>query len=155
VAPLGVVLKGGAWYLVGKVSGKLATFRVARILDFAVTEARFERPDAFDLADYWSDSTRRLDQEMHPNEATIRLSPVGLSLMEPFLSPYARARAQITPGRSPEDWSTVVLPTGSLWESASLFLRFGAEIEVLAPIELRARMAETAVSILHRHGASE
>ena len=151
VAPLGVVLKGGAWYLVGRVSGKLATFRATRILDFAVTEEGFERPDAFDLADYWSESTRRLDEEMHPNQATIRLSPVGMRLMEPFLSPYARARAQITPGQSGEDWSTVVLPTGSLWETTSLFLRFGAEIEVLAPIELRAQIAETAANIAQRH----
>jgi predicted DNA-binding transcriptional regulator YafY len=151
VAPLGVVLKGGAWYLVGRVSGKLATYRVARILDFAVTEERFERPAGFDLADYWSESTRRLDAEMHPNEATIRLSPIGLKLMEPFLSPYARARARITPGETAEEWSIVVLPTGSLWETASLVLRFGPEIEVLAPVDLRNRVTEMAAAIVQRH----
>lgn len=151
VAPLGVVLKGGAWYMVGQVSGKLATYRVTRILDFSVADRRFERPDAFDLADYWSESTRRLDEEMHPNEATIRLSPVGLQLMEPFLSPYARARARIAAGQEGDDWRTIVLPTGSVWETAGIFLRFGAEIEVLAPPEMRDRMAEMASAILQRH----
>jgi predicted DNA-binding transcriptional regulator YafY len=155
VAPLGVVLKGGAWYMVGKVNGKLATFRVARILEFSPTEVRFERPDSFDLADYWTESTRRLDEEMHPNEATIRLSPVGLRLMEPFLSPYSRARAKVTPGKTEQDWSTIVLPTGSFWETASLFLRFGAEIEVLAPTDLRTRLVEMAAAIVERHGVSD
>jgi len=152
VAPLGLVMKGGAWYLVARVNGKLATYRVMRILDFTVTGEGFERPDRFDLADYWTDSTRRLDEEMHPSEATIRLSPIGMRLMEPFLSPYSRARAKVTPGKTEEDWSTVVLPTGSLWETASLMLRFGPEIEVLAPVELRDRMVEMAAAILQRHG---
>lgn len=152
VAPLGLVMKGGAWYLVAQINGKLATYRVTRILDFTVTGEGFERPDRFDLADYWTDSTRRLDEEMHPSEATIRLSPIGMRLMEPFLSPYSRARAKVTPGKTEEDWSTVVLPTGSLWETASLMLRFGAEIEVLAPVELRDRMVEMAAAILQRHG---
>lgn len=155
VAPLGVVLKGGAWYLVGKVSGKLATYRVTRILDFCVTEDTFERPGSFDLADYWTESTRRLDEEMHPNEATIRLSPIGLHLMEPFLSPYARGRARITPEQGADGWSKIVLPTGSVWETAGIFLRFGAEIEVLAPPEVRYRMTEMATAILQNHGGRQ
>jgi predicted DNA-binding transcriptional regulator YafY len=153
VAPLGVVMKGGAWYMVGQVNGKLATFRVSRILDFALTGQGFERPAGFDLADYWAESTRRLDAEMHSGEAVIRLSPLGVTLMEGFLSPYARARAKIEPDESAADWSRVTLPMTSLWEAATIFIRFGAEIEIIEPAELRVRLAETARAVLARHGA--
>ena len=33
VAPLGLVLKGGNWYLAGQVDGSVRTYRVARVLD--------------------------------------------------------------------------------------------------------------------------
>ena len=33
VAPLGLVLKGGSWYLAGHVDGSVRTYRVARVLD--------------------------------------------------------------------------------------------------------------------------
>jgi Predicted transcriptional regulator len=50
VAPLGLVLKGGSWYLAGHVDGSVRTYRVARVLDCNVLEERFVRPADFDLA---------------------------------------------------------------------------------------------------------
>jgi predicted DNA-binding transcriptional regulator YafY len=38
VAPLGLVLKGGSWYLAGSVDGSVRTYRVARILDCSVLD---------------------------------------------------------------------------------------------------------------------
>lgn len=53
----------------------------------------FERPLAFDLVAYWQDSTQRLSEEMHANEATLRLSPWGMQMLEPFTTPFARSAA--------------------------------------------------------------
>src|SRR5882672_2054238 len=47
IDPLGLVLKGGAWYVVGQTEEGLRTYRVARILKLDVLEARFERPERF------------------------------------------------------------------------------------------------------------
>src|SRR5262249_26044939 len=51
VAPLGLVLKGGSWYLAGQVDNKagasVRTYRVARILDCAVLDETFARPADF------------------------------------------------------------------------------------------------------------
>jgi len=73
--PLGLVLKGGAWYVVAQTEEGLRTYRVARILKLDVLEKSFERPEGFDLEAYWRDSTKRLEVELHPNQATVRLSP--------------------------------------------------------------------------------
>ena len=60
VDPLGVVLKGGIWYLVARVAavdGQLRTYRVSRVAEAELLEERFERPHGFDLAGYWADMT--------------------------------------------------------------------------------------------------
>jgi predicted DNA-binding transcriptional regulator YafY len=49
VAPLGLVLKGGNWYLAGRVGDDVRTYRVARILDCAVQSESFARSADFDL----------------------------------------------------------------------------------------------------------
>jgi predicted DNA-binding transcriptional regulator YafY len=88
VEPLGLVLKGGAWYLVGRVDGDARTYRISRILDLAVLDQRFYRPKVFDLAAYWQASTQRLEAELHQNVATIRLSRWGVKMLEALTSPY-------------------------------------------------------------------
>ena len=50
--PLGIVMKGGAWYLVARVDDTLRTYRISRVLDLIVTEERFDWPRDFDLAEY-------------------------------------------------------------------------------------------------------
>jgi predicted DNA-binding transcriptional regulator YafY len=77
VAPLGLVLKGGAWYLAGQVDGDARTYRVARIREINVLDDTFERPPAFDLAAHWQANTTRLEDELHQGRAIVRLSPIG------------------------------------------------------------------------------
>ncbi|MFK9326055.1 helix-turn-helix transcriptional regulator, partial [Escherichia coli] len=86
------VLKGGSWYLAGLVDGNARTYRVARVLDCTVLDTPFARPADFDLATYWRASIERLEAELHPNEATVRLSPLGLKLFDALAHPYVKAR---------------------------------------------------------------
>ena len=134
--PLGIVLKGGAWYLVAGTAGEVKTFRVARILELNLLDGRVERGDSFDLVAYWTENARRFEQEHHPEQATLRLSPWGLKMMGAYLPPFAVAGAAIA---EPDEagWCTVNLPVGPVEYAAHDLLRFGAEAEVLAPDELR------------------
>src|SRR5712675_1823810 len=150
--PLGVVLKGGTWYVVGQTEEGLRTFRVARVLKLEVLEKHFERPEGFELEAYWSASTKRLEAELHPNQATVRLSPWALSMLEIFTSSFARAAARIEPGADSEGWVTVTLPVGSLREACARLLCFGGELEVLEPTELRQMMADVAARMHGTYG---
>jgi predicted DNA-binding transcriptional regulator YafY len=152
IDPLGLVLKGGSWYVIGQTEEGLRTYRVARILKLDVLEARFERPKDFELEAYWSASTKRLESELHPNQATVRMSPWALSMLEIFTSPFARAAARIEPGADSEGWCTVTLPVGSLREACTRLLCFGGELEVLEPAELRRKMAEVAARMHETYG---
>jgi predicted DNA-binding transcriptional regulator YafY len=152
VAPLGLVLKGGSWYLAGLVERSVRTYRVARVLDCAVTDETFTRPADFDLAAHWRAATERLEAELHPNEATVRLSPLGVKLLDVVSQPYVRARTRLAAEADAEGWRTATIPIGTThWHAASELLRFGAEAEVLAPPELRERMAEFVKGMAKRY----
>lgn len=142
VEPLGIVLKGGAWYLVARADNEIRTFRISRIGAVAVLDDRFDYPEGFDLEAYWAESTRRYEAGLHPNRAEIRLSPQGLEMMEAFLPPYVRTGAVIAGVADAQGWRRVTLSVGSMAHAALELLRFGMEAEVIEPPELRARMAE-------------
>jgi predicted DNA-binding transcriptional regulator YafY len=152
VEPLGLVLKGGAWYLVGRVDGDARTYRISRILDLAVLDQRFDRPKVFDLAAYWQASTQRLEAELHQNVATIRLSPWGVKMLEALTSPYVRAATRISPEVDADGRRTAVMPVGSIRQACVDLLKFGVDAEVLEPPELRAKMTEVAagMSMIYR-----
>ncbi len=154
LAPLGLVLKGGGWYLAGAVDGGVRTYYVGRIRELTLLDTRFERPDGFDLAAYWADSTRRLEAEMHQNSAMVRLSPTGQKMLRALLSPYMHAHLVL--GAEDEQGHRIAtIPVGSIWSAASELLRFGPELEVLEPPELRAHMASASrgLSRLYEEGS--
>ena len=156
LAPFGLVLKGGNWYLAGGIDGSVRTYRVARILDCTVLTETFARPIDFDLAGYWRAATERLEAEMHPNYATVRLSPVGVKLLDALSQPYVRTRTRIEETSDAAGWRIAVVPIGkTVWHAAAELLRLGAEAEVLAPAELRDRMAELTQTMAARYQTAQ
>ena len=155
IAPLGLVLKGGSWYLAGQVDGSVRTYRAARVLDCDVVDERFARPASFDLTGYWQAATLRLEAEMHPNEATVRLSPFGVKLLDALSQPYVRSRTRIEETADAAGWRIAFVPIGkTVWHAAAELLRLGAEAEVLAPAELREKMAEMTQAMAARYRTS-
>jgi predicted DNA-binding transcriptional regulator YafY len=155
VAPLGLVLKGGSWYLAGLVDGSVRTYRVARVLKCTTLDDVFLRPEKFDLAAYWQASTERLEAELHPNEATIRLSSLGVKLLDALSHPYVKTRMRLEEAKDAEGWRTATIPVGkTLWHAAIELLRLGAEVEVLEPGELREKMAELTSLMAARYAAT-
>lgn len=147
VEPLGIVLKSGAWYLVGEVERSARTYRISRIRELDVLDEHFERPADFDLPAYWRASTDRLEAELHSVTATIRLSPLGVELLAAFCPPYVRANTELGAETDAEGWRTATLPVGRTKQAVVDLLRLGAEVEVLDPPDLRERMAAIAASL--------
>ena len=152
VAPLGLVLKAGSWYLAGSVDNSVRTYRVARILDCSVLDQPFVRPADFELAAYWQAATLRLEAELHPHTVTVRLSPFGVKLLDALSQPYVKARTRLDDAADAEGWRIAVMPVGkTVWHAATELLRFGAEAEVLEPVELRDKIAEIARAMAERY----
>jgi predicted DNA-binding transcriptional regulator YafY len=73
VEPLGLVSKGGAWYLVALSRGEYRTYLVERVHDVAVTDELFNRPDGFDLVEYWERSGREYRRTFPSYVAKLRV----------------------------------------------------------------------------------
>ncbi|HEX4182270.1 MAG TPA: YafY family protein [Caulobacteraceae bacterium] len=147
VEPLGLVLKGGSWYLAGQVAGDIRTYRIARILELTVLNESFERPAGFELETYWRANARRVEAELHAGRATVRLSPWGVRLLEQLTSPYVRSETRLEPETDAEGWRRAAIPVGSIRQACLELLRLGVEVEVLDPPELREKMAEVAAGL--------
>jgi predicted DNA-binding transcriptional regulator YafY len=131
------------------------TYRVARVLDCTALDDRCERPPAFDLAAYWRDATLRLEAEMHPNVAIVRLSPFGVKLLDALSQPYVKARTQLEDTADADGWRIARVPTGKTsWHAAAELLRLGPEAEVLEPADLREKMAELTEAMAVRYRAA-
>ncbi len=151
LSPLGLVLKGGIWYLVAPAGEAIRTYRISRLVSVDVTEQTFDRPAEFDLAAHWADSSRRLETALHQGVAHLRLSPRGRHLL-PMRFGAAGARALAAAG-PPDDegWVRVELPVETPAVAVGDLLGLGTETEVLGPPDLRAAVARTVTELTHRY----
>ena len=148
------MLKGGNWYLAGQVDGSVRTYRGA-LPDGSVLDERFARPADFDLAAYWQQH-RPARSRAASDTATVRLSPLGIKLLNALSQPYVKTRTRIEETADADGWRIAVVPIGkTLWHAAAELLRLGAEAEVLAPAELRDKMAELTQAMAARYRTAQ
>jgi len=142
LGPLGLVLKGGTWYLVAMSGKAIRTYRVGLISEAVVTDEAFTRPKGFDLAAHWEQSSRAYESGLYREQADIRVSPRGWELLE-LLGPYVTEAAAKTAKRDKQGWTRCSVPIESHGHAVREFLRLGDDVEVLGPAPLRDRLAET------------
>ncbi|WP_342612135.1 WYL domain-containing protein [Burkholderia ambifaria] len=152
--PLGLVLKGGAWYVVAKVAGKrdALTFRVANIRELGASRRRFKRPLRFDLAQHWRDAMSRYEAELYRLTAHIAVS----ARAENWL---VNARVKIMPVLEhagsvavPSGWQAFLMPIESIEHAARKQLGFGAEVKVLGPSELVGKLRKEIEAVTGLYG---
>jgi predicted DNA-binding transcriptional regulator YafY len=138
IDPLGLVLKGGAWYLVAHRSAGMRVYRVSRVVSVRALEQSFERPAAFELQAFWTQWSRSFEETLPRVQVTVRVDEDVRRWL---------------PGqpRVDEDGRAVVA-FAHLGDAYRELLRFGSQLEVLEPAELRDRIAETSRSVAAMYG---
>jgi predicted DNA-binding transcriptional regulator YafY len=140
VDPLGLVLKGGAWYLVARRSAGMRVYRVSRVAAVRPLADGFERPDGFELTSFWEQWSRSFEETLPRVYVTVRASED----LRRFLPGEPRLDEQ----------GHAVVAFAHLGDAYRELLRFGSQLEVLEPRELRERIAETGreVAALYARG---
>ncbi|MBT2487161.1 YafY family transcriptional regulator [Streptomyces sp. ISL-96] len=146
LAPYGLVLKAGVWYLCARVAG--GDFRVYRIDRFAavvVSEERFVRDETFVLPDFWEERAADFARSILRSEVVVRLSESGARRL-PYAVDRAAATEALAVAGPPDELGrvTVTLPVESYEVAFSQLFSLGPELEVLEPPALRERFAEAA-----------
>jgi predicted DNA-binding transcriptional regulator YafY len=155
LAPLGLVLKAGSWYLVaaasveGRVRSAPRTFRVSRILTATRSEVIVTRPATFRLPSFWSEYRDDYERRVYADRALVRLGPRARELA--FL--LGRVPSQAIHSEPPDEsgWTTASVPIESVEHALHALLQLGDEVEVMAPAALRERMITTVAGLAARY----
>jgi predicted DNA-binding transcriptional regulator YafY len=157
IEPLGLILKGGTWYVIGSTDGQIRTYRASRVAAAALTEERFERPANFELATYWAESSAAYEREVPRVAVTVRIHPDRIPMLEDLAGTYAvRTAERLEPpgGVDPDGWIHLRLRIDWPHEVPSRLVGVGSDMEVLAPEEVRAKVQALAAGVVARYAAS-
>lgn len=135
--PLGLVLKGGAWYLVARRRVGMRVYRVSRVAGVRPLPDSFERPSAFELRAFWEEWSREFEQGRPRVEVTVAVDD--------------RLRRYLPRDQRVESPGRVCVGFESFAEAEREVLRLGAGIEVLEPKELRDSVAATARALVAQY----
>ena len=153
VEPLGIVLKGGVWYVVGRRDGEVRTYRASRIQSLELLEDQFERPAAFDLAAYWLESSAAWERDVPRLEVDVRVDPQYLDALAEQIGAEAYNAAERLDGEDPDGWTRLRLRLTYPHDAPARLMGLGAHLEVLRPEDARQRVVALARGVLARHGS--
>ena len=151
VDPLGLVAKGSVWYLVAGVESEVRSYRVSRVQEIRLTEERFTRPDGFDLAAFWEQSTLNFKSSLPRYAARVRVGSAVFPRLG-FAGRFARIERVEQPDA--DGWREVHLRFDVEEMAVEYVLSFGPQIEVVEPASLREKvikMAESVIAFYGRH----
>ena len=154
LSPLGLVQKGGLWYLVARAGGSDRTYRVASIERLKVLDAPVRRPPHFDLATCWKSWSGEFESRLASERARVRISDEGRKVLRAVAGAAAHAVESTARPCGRDGWVEAEMPVEAPDEAARQLLRLGAEIEVLGPAALRKTLLREARRIvaLYRPG---
>jgi len=133
VDPLGLVAKQAAWYLVARSAEGLRTYRISRMKDVVALAVRFERPQHFNLAQWWTQSTERLRAEKQSYVAKLAMSEAGAAELAPWVT---MRPAENFAGRPGEGWRAYVVEFDSAYAAQFVAMGMGSRVRVVEPEEL-------------------
>ncbi|SEM78816.1 Predicted DNA-binding transcriptional regulator YafY, contains an HTH and WYL domains [Stigmatella aurantiaca] len=153
VDPLGLVLKAGVWYLVARHEQALRTYRISRIHRAEGRPETFTRPEGFELAAWWAESSEAFDRSLLTYRCRVRVSPYA-QVRLPQVVPHDAVRRMLEEAGAPdgEGWRTVDLLMEGEDVAAEQLTALGSGVEVLEPLALRQRLYEVATRMAALNG---
>jgi predicted DNA-binding transcriptional regulator YafY len=144
VDPLGLVAKGSTWYLVAAVDGEARIYRVSRVHDARVTDEPFVRPQGFDLAAYWTQSSTNFVSNLPSYPVTVRIAP---EVLEHIYRAGRYARIDSIDPAGADGWMRLCLLFEQEEAACGYLLSFGTQVEILEPQALREKVIDLAQSV--------
>ncbi|MFJ8693645.1 helix-turn-helix transcriptional regulator [Streptomyces roseolilacinus] len=156
LAPYGLVLKAGVWYLCARCGDGVRVYRVDRFTRVALREERFDRDESFDLPGFWEERAAQFARSLLRTAVVVRLSEAGARAL-PYVTDRSAAREALEAAGPPDPAGrvTVTLPAESEEVAFGQLLALGPEAEVLEPPSLRERFAGAAARMAELYGRDQ
>jgi predicted DNA-binding transcriptional regulator YafY len=152
--PLGLVLKAGVWYLVGRAAAETRIYRVSRIAALEPTAEGFSHPRGFDLAAAWAQARDEFESTRPRLDVTIRLHPSELETLRRAVDWSVRPSVGAGHPVAGEERVELILQFERLEFAFADLIKLAGAVEVVAPRELRQRLADAGRSLVATHAES-
>ena len=145
VNPLGLVAKGSTWYLIALSNGKIRNYRASRMKSALLMSETFTRPNDFDLAQYWNNSTQEFIKSLPKYETDVEISPSIVHRIK-----FSGRFVQIVKIDSPLEngWIPIKLCFDTEQEAQEYILGFGNQIKILRPNTLKQNIYDMARAVI-------
>ena len=148
--PLGLVAKGSVWYLAATVDGQARTYRASRLRAVTILEATAERPDGFDLATFWHESSAEFRATLPVHRVVLRVAPEAMSRIRLGWR-FATLETEGEPDA--DGWIACTIRADSEDVAVECALSMAGGCEVIEPDLVRERVAAAARATLERVGS--
>jgi predicted DNA-binding transcriptional regulator YafY len=153
--PLGLVLKAGVWYLVGRSEDDVRIYRVSRIAAVTATDAAFLPPPGFELATFWARARDAFERSRPSVAVTVRLDRTELPALRRAVDWTVRPSVDARRGVDRDgNQVELVLPFERLDYAYTDLIKLAGAVQVVAPRALRLRLAAAARSLAATYGAA-
>ena len=142
--PLGLVLKAGVWYVIAGADGQPRTYRVSRVAGVTALDERFERPEAFDLAAFWTESSSAYERDTPRITVVLRIAGQRLSRLHGVVGDKPFDTLERIQEPDPDGWLRIRITLDWPNEVIPQILAVGPDCELLEPAELREKVAAQA-----------
>jgi predicted DNA-binding transcriptional regulator YafY len=146
--PLGLVAKGGEWYLVARREDHVSVLPVDSLIEVEILDEIFYPPGDFNLAAFWDEWCWGQSLFHRAFVVLMRVRPDLESYLRVLLGEGAEAVGTQSGESAPMDWITYEARFGSHEEARTKLLGFGSAIEVIDPPALRYSLKDYAEQIL-------
>jgi len=150
--PLGLVAKGSVWYLAATVEGRARTYRASRIRAVTILDTPVDRPDGFDLATFWTESSAEFRAALPAHRVVLRVAPDAISRVRLGWR-FATVESESEPDE--RGWITCTIRADSEDIALECVLTLGGRAEVIEPAALRDRAVASTRALLDRLEGSD
>jgi predicted DNA-binding transcriptional regulator YafY len=151
IGPIGIVLKGGIWYVIAVVDGQIRTYRASRVAEATLLEETVERPEDFDLAAYWSESSAAYERDAPTATVDVRIAGDRLWRISTVFGRAALEGAERSVEADRPGQVRLRLTLGYPDEVPGQLLAVGPNLEVIGPPEIRERVIKLADLVAARY----
>jgi len=144
ISPLALVAKAGVWYLLSEREQELRVYRVNRISNVEVLDEHFDRPESFNLVEFWNTWTKRFMANLPRYEVVLW---IGNNALDTFLKQSSFPVERID-ANAPEGYVAVLVAYETMEIARAHVLGYGFEVFVAKPEELRAAVVERVQQVM-------